>query len=92
METPKPRGKWGPYTSSRHRSRPPYPNDETVQQLLHGMDPSEIPTMTDRAAAIAALDVNGTPARAIAERLGCTMRTVQRYRILRRKAALPNWQ
>lgn len=91
METPRPRGHWGSFTTGIHRSWPDQPNQETVWQMLQGMDPSEPPTLTDRVTAVAMLDDGKTPARAIAERLGCTMRTVQRYRSWRRRD-MSRWQ
>jgi hypothetical protein len=56
-----------------------YPDEVAIERAVMGDPPDDL-TATERAAAVAVLAARGLSARGIAERLGCTSRTVQRIR------------
>lgn len=62
-------------------------DEVAVERLIDGTL-MRTPTSSELAAAIDCLDRRGYSARRIAERLGCTMRTVQRRRAVRRAQPL----
>jgi FixJ family two-component response regulator len=78
-----PKGKWGP---RRNRGEGSQDVDEAV--IVRVLAGDLIPNLTagERRRLLGIADVGGASARRVAERLGCTARTVQRYRAARRKA------
>jgi DNA-binding CsgD family transcriptional regulator len=74
-----PRGSW----MGGNLRRAPEPDHAAVERILARSMPA-VTTREDRIAALARIDQGKLSASEIAHRLGCTVRTVQRHRALRR--------
>lgn len=81
-----PHGRWAA-TGHRHGGDPE-PDEVAVQRLLRG-DCEFLHYPADRNEALDRADIEGVTSRQVAERLGCTTRTVQRRRTWRARHGIP---